>query len=98
MIRRLAIISIFSAAVTLSGGATAGTVQVVNDSGTEVRVKCSYVQSFHMHSGERRDINYNSSVRNVTCNAHDLHNNHMGGQRFHLEDHDSWFMWRVGHH
>lgn len=86
------------AAVMMFGSAIAGEVVVVNQSGEDVRVKCTYVRSFHLHAGRQRVLSFRSSVHDVRCSAHDHHNQHIAGESFHFQGHHDRFVWRIGHH
>lgn len=94
----LKISAVVFAAAAMFGSAIAGEVVVVNDSGEDVRVECTYVRSFHLHAGRQRVLSFRSSVHDVHCRAHDDHNRHIAGESFHFKgDHDR-FVWRIGHH
>ena len=88
----------FCAAAMVGSIAAAGEIEIHNNTGDDIRIKCSYAGSFEVHHGSTRSVNYKSNVHDVSCQAHDHGNRHIESRNFHFEHHNSHHSWNVGHH
>lgn len=93
-----AYLTAFFAITLISGSASAGTIQIENNTGGDIQVSCSHAKSFEVHNGQSRSVSYKHSVQNVNCSAKDHDGHHIEDRSFHFESHDDRRDWHVGRH